>query len=347
MRPGERGIRVRARDLVNLRAVLAPVAAGVCVMAAAAAVLVPALGGDAERAGRGRGGVSSPTATHRAYGPGAPAAPAVAPCTAHNAAESLRPSPDDGTAVTRIKEKGQLVVGVDQNTYQWGYRNPATGTLQGFDIDLARAIAEDILGPHPKVVFKAVPTNQRIPALRKRSVDMVVRTMTINCARKQQVAFSTSYFQAGQQVLAPVTSKIKAFDDSLRGKRVCTAAGSTGETALTAQRHGAKVLTVPSQLDCLVRLQLGQADAVVTDSALAAAQAAQDPAVELKGEPFTDESYGVAMNKDDTDLVRRVNKVLDDYRGGGADSRWMKAYRTWLKDDLPGISGPPSPEYSD
>ncbi|MFG2828542.1 glutamate ABC transporter substrate-binding protein [Streptomyces sp. NPDC048434] len=338
-------MRVRARGLVNLRAVLAPVAAGMCVMAAAAAVLVPTLGGDAGRAGRGPDRVSPPAATHRAHGPGA--APAGAPCTARNAAESLRPSPDDGAAVKRIKEKGQLVVGVDQNTYRWGYRDPATGTLEGFDIDLARAIAEDLLGPHPKVVFKAVPTNQRIPALQKRSVDMVVRTMTINCARKQQVAFSTSYFQAGQQVLAPIASKVRAFDDSLRGKRVCTAAGSTGETALTAQRHGAKVLTVPNQLDCLVRLQLGQADAVVTDSALAAAQAAQDPAVELKGEPFTDESYGVAMNKDDTDLVRRVNKVLDDYRGGGDDSSWMRAYRKWLKADLPGISGPPSPEYGD
>ncbi|GAA2312415.1 sugar-binding protein [Streptomyces caniferus] len=339
---------MRARGLVNLRAVLAPVASGMCVMAAAAAVLVPALGGDAERGGHGGGRVSSPAATHRAYGPGAaPAAPAVAPCTARNAAESLRPSSEDGAAVTRIKEKGQLVVGVDQNTYRWGYRDPATGSLEGFDIDLARAIAVDILGPHPHVVFKAVPTNQRIPALRKRAVDMVVRTMTINCARKQQVAFSTSYFQAGQQVLAPVASKITAFDDSLRGKRVCTAAGSTGESELMARAHGAKVLTVPNQLDCLVRLQLGRADAVVTDSALAAAQAAQDPTVELKGEPFTDESYGVAMNKDDPDLVRRVNKVLDDYRGGGADSPWMRAYRTWLKADLPGISGPPSPQYSD
>ncbi|MFF8785550.1 glutamate ABC transporter substrate-binding protein [Streptomyces sp. NPDC015125] len=339
-------MRVRARELVNLRAVLAPVASGMCVMAAAAAVLVPALGGDAERAGHGPGRVSPPAATHRAYGPGA-AAPAAAPCTARTAAESLRPSPDDGAAVTRIKERGQLVVGVDQNTYRWGYRNPSTGTLEGFDIDLARAIAADILGPHPHVVFKAVPTNQRIPALQKRAVDMVVRTMTINCARKQQVAFSTSYFQAGQQVLAPITSTIKAFDDSLRGRRVCTAAGSTGETALRAQRHGAQVLTVPSQLDCLVRLQLGRADAVVTDSALAAAQAAQDPRVELKGEPFTDESYGVAMNKGDTDLVRRVNKVLDDYRGGGDDSAWMRAYRKWLKADLPGISGPPAPEYGD
>ncbi|MGW1372718.1 glutamate ABC transporter substrate-binding protein [Streptomyces sp. NPDC002446] len=342
-------MRMRARGLRNLRAVLAPVAAGMCVMAAAATVLVPALGSAAEEGRPGRGGGPAPSAIHRAYGPGAaPAAPAVAKCTPQNAAQSLRPSSDEGAAVARIKEKGQLVVGVDQNTYRWGYRNPATGKLEGFDIDLARAIAQDILGPKPKVVFKAVPTNQRIPALQKRTVDMVVRTMTINCARKRQVAFSTSYFQAGQQVLAPKSSGIKAFDDSLRGKRVCTAAGSTGETELTARRHGAQMLTVPNQLDCLVRLQLGQADAVVTDNALAAAQAAQDPAVELKGKPFTDEAYGVAMNKDDTDLVRRVNKVLDDYRGGGRpDSPWMRAYRTWLRADMPKISGPPSPEYSD
>lgn len=340
-------MRMRARGLRNLRAVLAPLAAGMGVMATAAAVLVPALGGAAGEHGHGRpGGAAAPAVTHRAYGPGA--APAAAKCTTRNAAESLRPSSEDGPAVSRIKEKGQLVVGVDQNTYRWGYRDPVTGELAGFDIDLAWAVAEDILGPHPKVVFKAVPTSQRIPALRKRTVDIVVRTMTINCARKEQVAFSTAYFQAGQQVLAPKASKIKAFDDSLRGKRVCTAAGSTGESELSARRHGAKVLTVPNQLDCLVRLQLGEADAVVTDSALAAAQAAQDPAVELKGRPFTDEPYGVAMNKGDTDLVRRVNKVLDDYRGdGGADSPWMRAYRTWLQADLPGISGPPSPEYSD
>ncbi|MFE1773001.1 glutamate ABC transporter substrate-binding protein [Streptomyces sp. NPDC059008] len=340
---------MRARGLRNLRAVLAPVAAGMSVMAAAAAVLVPTLGGAARQDGPGTGDTSSPSAIHRAYGPGTtPAEPTAAACTAHNAAESLRPSSDEGAAVARIKDRGRLVVGVDQNTYRWGYRDPATGRLEGFDIDLARAIAADLLGPDPEVVFKAVPTDQRIRALQKRTVDMVVRTMTINCARKRQVAFSTSYFQAGQQVLAPKSSGIKAFDDSLRGKRVCTAAGSTGETELARQRHGAEVLTVPSQLDCLVRLQLGQADAVVTDNALAAAQAAQDPKVELKGEPFTDESYGVAMNKDDTDLVRRVNRVLDDYRGdGSADSPWMRAYRTWLRADMPEISGPPSPEYSD
>ncbi|WP_407555779.1 glutamate ABC transporter substrate-binding protein [Streptomyces sp. Pv4-95] len=340
---------MRARALRELRAAPArPVVAAVGVLAVAAVALVPVVGREVAEAG---GAGSGPAATHRTDVPGAAqaakAAPAAAECTPGNVAESLRPSSGGGAAVDRIKAKGQLVVGVDQNTYRWGYRNPHTGKLEGFDIDLARAIAEDILGPDAKVVFRAVPTNQRVPAVRERSVDMVVRTMTINCARKEQVAFSTAYFQGGQQVLAPKGSKIEAFDGSLRGKRVCTAAGSTGESELAAQRHGARVLTVPNQLDCLVRLQLGEADAVVTDNALAAAQAAQDPTVELKGEPFTDEPYGVAMNKDDTDLVRRVNKVLDDYRGGGDGSDWMRAYRKWLAADLPGVSGPPSPEYSD
>ncbi len=335
-RPGDGDMTTRARGLRNLRAALAPVAAGVCVMAATAAVLVPVLGGD------GPAPRPAPYGTHSAR-----ADAAAADCTPANAAASLRPSPEGGPAVDRIKARGRLIVGVDQNTYRWGYRNPATGDLEGFDITLARAIAEDILGPDPKITFRAIPTSQRIPALQKRTVDLVVRTMTINCARKRQVAFSTAYFQGGQQVLAPVNARITGFDDSLKGKRVCTAAGSTGETRLAEERHGARVVTVPNQLDCLVRLQLGEADAVVTDNALAAAQAAQDPTVQLKGKPFTDEPYGVAVNRDDTDLVRRVNQVLENYREGGGGSRWMAAYRKWLQADLPGISKAPEPQYSD
>ncbi len=336
-RPGDGDMTTRARGLRNLRAALAPVAAGVCVMAATAAVLIPVLGG-----GDGPAPRPAPYGTHSAR-----ADAAAADCTPANAAASLRPSPEGGPAVDRIKARGRLIVGVDQNTYRWGYRNPATGDLEGFDITLARAIAEDILGPDPKITFRAIPTSQRIPALQKRTVDLVVRTMTINCARKRQVAFSTAYFQGGQQVLAPINARITGFDDSLKGKRVCTAAGSTGETRLAEERHGARVVTVPNQLDCLVRLQLGEADAVVTDNALAAAQAAQDPTVQLKGKPFTDEPYGVAVNRADTDLVRRVNQVLENYREGGGGSRWMAAYRKWLQADLPGISKAPEPQYSD
>ncbi|MEV6782648.1 glutamate ABC transporter substrate-binding protein [Streptomyces sp. NPDC051098] len=274
-------------------------------------------------------------------------------CTTPEA--SLRPSAADGPNIAAIRERGKLVVGVDQNSYRWGYRNPASGALEGFDIDLAHAIAEDILGSRDAVIFRAIPTNQRIPALNNGTVDIVVRTMTINCARIKQVAFSTAYFQAGQQVLASKGSAITGFDESLKGKRVCSAEGSTAYEALEKNSFGAvfkdphdeqptdeDVLTVPNQLDCLVRLQEGLVDAVVTDNALAAGQAAQDPAVELKGgKPFTTEYYGVATKLGKDDVVRRVNRVLDNYRRGP----WTDAYNKWLAADLPGIAGPPAPKY--
>ncbi|CAM5575404.1 hypothetical protein SBADM41S_04900 [Streptomyces badius] len=103
------------------------------------------------------------------------------------------------------------------------------------------------------------------------------------------------------------------------------------------------MLTVANRLEWLVRHQLGEVDAGVTDNALAAGQAAQDPAVELKGEdPFTTEYYGVATKKGSDDLVARVNKVLVDYRAGGKESAWMRSYEKWLATGLPGITAPPA-----
>ncbi|MFC7305474.1 glutamate ABC transporter substrate-binding protein [Streptomyces monticola] len=293
----------------------------------------------------------SHTGTDGSIGVGGPglgvAEPAAADdCTPEDAVRSLKPSKDEGPTVKEIKTRkdkpNKLIVGIDQNSYRWGYRNPGTGDLEGFDIDLVRAIADELLGDRDAVLFRAVPTNQRVQAIQSGQVDMVVRTMTINCERAEQVAFSTAYFETGQQLLVPKTSKITGYDDSLKGKKLCTAAGSTAETELKRKSFGADIsTTVPNQLDCLVRLQLGEVDAVVTDSALAAGQAAQDPTVRLVGKPFTTEYYGVAMSKEAPDLVRQVNHVLDEYR----KDDWDKAYDNWLADDLKNVDGPPKPKY--
>ncbi|MFF0199403.1 glutamate ABC transporter substrate-binding protein [Streptomyces sp. NPDC005017] len=270
---------------------------------------------------------------------------------------SLAPSAAEGASVAAIRKRGYLSVGVDQNSYRWGYRNPNSTEkdvqLEGFDIDLARRIADDLLGSPDKIRFKAIPTNQRVPAIQSGRVDMVVRTMTITCSRLEQVAFSAPYFLTGQQVLAPVSSTVEGYDDTLAGTRVCSAAGSTAYDKLDADRRSGELdasadisTTVPNQLDCLVRLQLGLVDAVVTDGALAASQAAQDPTVELKGERFTTEYYGVAMNRKATDLVRRVNRILERYRVD--PDGWRASYDKWLGPTLGADSEsatPPVPKY--
>ncbi|MGW3107126.1 glutamate ABC transporter substrate-binding protein [Streptomyces sp. NPDC001100] len=270
--------------------------------------------------------------------------------------QSPPPSDAEGTTVKAIKDRGYLLVGVDQNSYRWGYLNPnGSGDLEGFDIDLAHAIAKDIFGSSytpNKVRLLAIPTDQRIPAVQKKRVDMVVRTMTITCDRAALVAFSAPYFVTGQQVLAPKVSSITGYNDTLANKRVCSAATSTANKHLNADKGhkipaGVKIMDpVPNQLDCLVKLQLGEADAVVTDGALAASQAAQDPTVELKGSPFTTEYYGVAMNLKATDLVRRVNRILETYRTD--PNGWRASYAKWLRPTLPPDStsaNPPVPHY--
>ncbi|MBM9508378.1 glutamate ABC transporter substrate-binding protein [Streptomyces sp. KK5PA1] len=316
--------------------------AAACALAVTA-VLVPAGRGQAA-AGKG----AAEGRTQAPVGAAARRAPAEGPAGPRDdCSASLNPASGstDGAAVARIRARGRLLVGVDQNSYLWGFRDPATGRLAGFDIDIVKAIAQDVLGDSSKVQYLTVPTSQRIQAITDHRVDMVVRTMTVNCARAAQVAFSVPYFTAGQQLLTAKDSPVTGFDDSLKGRRVCTAKGSTGQSALDAAPHGARILALDNQLDCLVRLQLGQADAVFTDNALAAGQAAQDPTTHLVGQPVTREPYGVAMNLADDDLVRRVNQVLAQYESGGADSAWMQSYRTWLAKELPGITGPPAPVY--
>ncbi|MEY9967245.1 polar amino acid transport system substrate-binding protein [Streptacidiphilus sp. MAP12-16] len=256
-------------------------------------------------------------------------APDLAPAaTTCDTGASLQPSTSDsGPGVQRIKQRGKLIAGIDTNSYLWGFRDPATGNLQGFDIDLVHALAKSILGDSNAVEFLAVPTANRISALKNDQVDVVVRTMTITCARLLQVSFSSPYFVAGQEVVAPKSSPITGFDDSLKGKRVCAATGSTAADLLKQTSHGATVVPVANQLDCLVQMQLGNVDATITDNALGAGQVAQDPTIHLVGGTLDQELYGVAMKLGASDLVRRVNAVLQDFLA----NQWDTEYNLWLK----------------
>ena len=90
------------------------------------------------------------------------------------------------------------------------YLNPLTGKIEGFDIDMVHAVAKAIFGNPNKVEFKAISDAQRIPEVQSGAVNIVAHTMTINCARLQQVDFSTVYYDAGQRVLVEATRRSRA-----------------------------------------------------------------------------------------------------------------------------------------
>ncbi|MFF7991527.1 glutamate ABC transporter substrate-binding protein [Kitasatospora xanthocidica] len=295
-------------------------AAALALLAAGAVVL----------AGGGPVGAAPTAATAAGTAPQAPQAPQAAQQDQADCdiTKSVPPSTEDGPAVKAVKAKRSLVIGVDQNSYRWGARNPNTGQIEGFDIDLARAIGAAIMGDADKVVLKPVATADRIDAIKKGRVDLIVRTMTINCKRMEDVAFSKPYFNISQRVLVPKASPAKTIDDAVKGRTVCVADGGTGQAVIKDMNTAGQVVTVGNQLDCLVLMQLGKVDATMTDNGLAAGQAAQDQTVRIVDGEAQPEVVGVAMLKESPDLTARVNQVLADYYARGD---WARSYDRWLK----------------
>ncbi|MDF0529803.1 glutamate ABC transporter substrate-binding protein [Tsukamurella sp. 8F] len=256
---------------------------------------------------------------------------------------SYRPSTASGPGLAAIRARGRLIAGVDQNTFQFGYRNPVSGNLEGFDIDIARAVAQAVFGRADAIQFRVVNSANRIDAVKNHDVDIVVETMTMNCARWRDVAFSSVYYQAGQRVLVAKDSKATSMA-SLGGRRVCAAAGSTSIQNIVDAPSKPVGIQVPGWTDCLVMMQQNQVDAISTDDTILAGLAAQDPFTKIVGPPMTSEPYGIAVAKDHLDLVRFVNSVLDRMR---SDGQWATIYNHWLASLLGGSAIPPTPKYRD
>jgi len=252
-----------------------------------------------------------------------------------------------GSTMDRIKKRGRLIAGVSADTLLLGARNPVSGQIEGFDIDLLRGVSQAIFGDPNKVELKVITAAQRLPALQDGSVDIVARNMTITCARWKDIAFSSEYYRSGQKVLVRLGEKAENGGPitgiaSLTGKKVCAPNGSTSMDKLRTF-EGVEAVGADTHTGCLVLFQQGAVDAITGDDTVLAGLAAQDPYADVVQAPaFTAEPYGLGVNQANVDFVRFVNGVLEDMR---ADGRWTKSYNTWLADSLGKAPAPPEPVY--
>ncbi|MEV0770646.1 glutamate ABC transporter substrate-binding protein [Nocardia salmonicida] len=255
---------------------------------------------------------------------------------------SLRPSTASGPTIDAIRARGRLIVGLDAGSNLFSFRDPLSGRIVGFDADIAREIARDLLGNPDLIEYRSLASEERERALQDHTVDLIAKTMTITCERRQRVAFSTVYLRADQRVLAVKDSGIGGLAD-LAGKRVCVVRGTTSLDHIRRDQPAATILTVPTWADCLVVLQQRQVDAVSTDDSILAGLAAQDPYTEVVGGSISAEPYGIGIPKGDDDLVRFVNATLERIRNDGT---WTRIHRRWLA-TLGETPSPPAPKYQD
>lgn len=268
----------------------------------------------------------TPTPTASAT-PAPTAAPAAVQCD--DATTSY--APDAGTAIApgstmaAIRDRGSLVVGVSADTLLMGARNPLTGQIEGFDIDVLHEISRALFGDPNRLQFRVITSGQRIDVLTGGQVDLVARTFTMNCDRWQQIAFSAEYLRSGQKLLVTRDSAATSLDD-LAGRKVCAPKGTT-----TLDRLGQypDVTAVPADTHtaCLVLFQQGKVDAITGDDTVLAGFAAQDPYAKVVGDPISAEPYGIGVPAANVDMVRFVNAVLDEAKANGT---WTALYDRWL-----------------
>lgn len=243
-----------------------------------------------------------------------------------------------GSFMATLKQRGQIVVGVKFDVPQFGFQNPTTNKVEGFDVDMATEVAK-ALGVKTRFV-EAVSKN-RIPFLTQNKVDIVFSTMTVTDERKKQIDFSDVYYVAAQSFLSKKGSPMTV--QSAAGKSVCTAKGSTSELNLPALQPKVKMVLQDGYAQCAQLLRNAQVDAVSTDDVILLQFLKQSPNdFEISSETFSQEPYGAGIAKGHPEFVTFVNGVVKAMK---EDGRWANLYKKWISP----VTGkePPSPPPAD
>ena len=235
----------------------------------------------------------------------------------------------------RMKGRGKAVVGVKEDQPNLGFKDPTTNQYSGFDVEMARLVAAGLgFGPD-KIEYKAIPSANREQAISNGDIDYYVGTYSITNDRKQKISFAGPYFIAGQDLLVRKDDTAISGPDSLAGKKVCSATGSTSIQRIRDKYPKAQTVEFEKYSQCVEQLLSKQVDAVTTDDAILKGYAAQQPdKLKVVGKPFSEEKYGIGLPKDDKALRDKVNDLL---AASASSGEWKKIYDATL-----GKSGSPA-----
>ena len=239
-----------------------------------------------------------------------------------------------GCNATKTEEVKQdktktLVVGLDDTFAPMGFRDDK-GELVGFDIDLAKAVAEKV---GYEVSFQPIDWAMKETELNSGNIDCIWNGYSITEERKTKVAFSTPYLDNAQLIITLAGSDIDSKAD-LADKTVSVQKESSALDAVTADDIAAslkEIVEFDTNIDCFMELDAQRCDAIVCDEVLARYIIKQrgEEKYNILADDFGKEEYGVGFRLTDTDLVNSVNKALEDLK---ADVTYKEIYTKWFSE---------------
>lgn len=221
-----------------------------------------------------------------------------------------------------------LKMGTDAQFPPFEMRGGADNSaIVGFDVDLAQAIAKKA---RMQLEVVDMPFSECLPALERGEVDMVLAGLTITPERAERVDFSDPYYTSTQVAVYRGIDPPPADKAALQGRRIGAQAGTTGAAAAKSMTDREGFRAYDSGRAAVVGLLNMQVDVVLLD---------EQPAIHIQKQferdaewvrlDFSEEQYGVAVRKGNTNLLAQINEVLAEVSADGRMDRWLQQ---WMVD---------------
>lgn len=236
-------------------------------------------------------------------------------------------------------EEGKIRIGIKFDQPGLGFKK--SGTYVGFDVDVAKYIAQELGYSEDEIIWKEAPSAQREAMLQNGDVDMILATYSITDSRREVVDFAGPYFVAGQDLLVRADETEIDGPEDLNGKRLCSVTGSTSAVTVKEQfADEVQLMEQPGYAECATALFSGIVDAVTTDDIILAGLAsAARGQLKVVGQPFTQEYYGVGIKKGEHELAARINDAIEKMIEDGS---WQRA----IENNTEGTDYSPDPDYN-
>ncbi|WP_409270319.1 substrate-binding periplasmic protein [Neobacillus sp. SCS-31] len=247
------------------------------------------------------------------------------PEAAGNAAEK---SAANGNTLDEIKKKGEITIAVDDTFPPMNYRNDKN-ELVGFDIDLAKAVSEEL---GVKANFIPTAWDGILPGLDARRYDIIMSSMGITEERKQKVDF-VEYLRSGQILAVQSGNPLNITKkEDLSGKIVGVQMGSTSESAAKEIKGVKELKAYNGYTDVFNDLALGRIEGVIVAEAVGRYYKTLKPEVfDVAGEPFMKMPVGIAVRKNDDTLEKALNDAVQKLKENGTFSKISKK---WFGEDV-------------
>ncbi|ACL22583.1 extracellular solute-binding protein family 3 [Desulfitobacterium hafniense DCB-2] len=212
-------------------------------------------------------------------------------------------------SLEEIKQRGTLRIGVFSDKPPFGYVD-ANGQNQGFDVEIARRFAKDLLGDESKVEFVLVEAANRVPYLESNKVDIIMANFTVTEERKQKVDFANPYMKVALGIVSPNGALITSIDQ-LQGQKVIVNKGTTAQDYLTKNHPDLELLKYDQNTEAFEALKDGRGAALAHDNTEVLAWAKSNPGFTV-GVPTlgSTDTIAPAVKKGDTELLNWINQEL-------------------------------------